>query len=44
MAKVGSKLWHLIVIILFIVGAVYVIHMASNHQGSQILPNLGIGK
>jgi hypothetical protein len=44
MAKVGSKLWHLVVITLFIVGAVYVIHMTTNHQGSQILPNLGIGK
>lgn len=44
MAKLGSKLWHLVAIILFIVGAVYVIHMTTNHQGAQILPSLGIGK
>ena len=43
MAKVGTKLWHIVVIVVFIIGAVYIIHMASNHQGQQILPSLGIG-
>lgn len=43
MAKFGTKVWHLVVLVVFIVGAVYLIHMYSNHQGSQILPNLGIG-
>lgn len=43
MAKFGTKIWHLIVIVLFIVGAVYVIHMVGNHQGAKILPSLGIG-
>lgn len=44
MAKFGSKLWHLVVLILFIIGAFYVIHMVTNHQGANILPSLGIGR
>lgn len=44
MAKFGSKLWHLVIMVVFIIGAVYVIHMTTNHQGAQILPSLGIGK
>lgn len=43
MAKFGSKLWHLVVLVVFIIGAVYIIHMSMNHQGAKILPNLGIG-
>jgi hypothetical protein len=42
MAKFGSKLWHLVVLVVFIIGAVYLYHMVSNHQGANILPNLGI--
>jgi hypothetical protein len=43
MAKFGSKLWHLVILVTFLIGAVYVIHMTTNHQGSKILPSLGIG-
>ena len=43
MAKFGSKLWHLVVLVVFIIGAFYVVHMMTNHQGAQILPNIGIG-
>lgn len=38
------KLVHWLFIILAGVGILYVFHMYSAHNGSQILPGLGLGK
>lgn len=43
MAKMGSKLWHIVILVLVIIGLFYTVHMVTNHQGSKILPSLGIG-
>ena len=36
------KLLHIAFVALVAVGALYVFHMVSSHQGQQILPGLGI--
>jgi hypothetical protein len=38
------KLLHVIFIVAAAVGVLYVGHMITSHQGSQILPGVGIGK
>lgn len=43
MARFGTKVWHLVVLVLFLIGALYTIHMVSHHKGAQIIPSLGIG-
>jgi hypothetical protein len=37
------KVWHVVGIGLLLIGALYVFHMMSAHQGSQILPGIGLG-
>jgi|HubBroStandDraft_5_1064220.scaffolds.fasta_scaffold1207307_2 hypothetical protein len=44
MAKFGSKIHHIVILVLVIIGLFYIIHMMSNHQGSQIVPSLFGGK
>ncbi len=44
MAKFGTKITHLVVLVLIIIGLFYVVHMVTNHQGSKLVPNFGIGK
>lgn len=42
MARLGTKLWHLVLLALIIVGALYLFHMTASHKGQSILPGLGI--
>lgn len=43
MSKFGTKVWHIVILVLLVVGLFYTVHMITNHQGSKILPSLGIG-
>jgi hypothetical protein len=36
-----KKTWHFVVLILAILGALYVAHMVTSHQGQSIIPSLG---
>jgi hypothetical protein len=44
MAKFGTKLSHIVILVIFAIGVLYTFHMVTNHQGSKILPSLGLGK